>query len=403
MNVLSTPAVLPRIALLGRLGTPQLACLRSWRRHGVPCVFLHIGGWPLPRAVQRLLGVPCVHLGPLQFDKPEWVMRLSRALLEAGAEAITCVSEPISEQLWAARGQLPAGLQIAAVAPGAVQQLASKDRQHRLARQSGLDTLPSWCFGPGQRVELPDSVFPLAVRPDIAREALPAFKVAVVSDRAALQRRVDGLWPGSSRVIAQPLVRGPNLLVHGWRDATGECRGFIGFAVEVKHRGLTVVMRPQALSEAVTRGCAAMAEALGLEGVFHLEFVVDAEGVPRFLDLNPRLGGTTGKALAAGYDEPLALVATLRPGLLPREAFLQPRLGTSGGKHQALRALWGTLSGSSTEADYPHPQRGRAVLALLRYLLTGRDELLRADAWPSLLAFVLYQAGRVRSGASSGR
>jgi hypothetical protein len=399
---MSAPA-LPCVALLGRLGTPQLACLRSWRRHGVPCVFLHIGAWPLPLLVQRLLGVPCVHLGPMRFDDAAWVARLSQALAAAGAQAVTCVSEPISEQLWAARAALPPGLKVASVGPDAVRRLASKDRQHRLAQDCGLPTLPSWCWAPGDTVELPDDAFPLAVRPDVARDAVPPFKVEVVADRAALQRLVDRQWPGSSPVIAQPLVRGPNLLVHGWREASGRCAGNLGFAVDVKHRGLTVVMRPQALPDDVARGCERMAEALGLEGVFHLEFVVDEQGGPRFLDLNPRLGGTTGKALSAGYDEPLALVATLCPDVLPRPAFVARQLAPSGGKHQALRALWGTLSGSSTEADYPHPQRGRAVAALLRYLLTGRDELLRADALRSLLAFVLYQAGRVRAGASSAR
>jgi hypothetical protein len=392
------------IALLGRLGTPQLACLRSWRRHGVPCVFLHAGDWPLPRTVQALLGVPCVHLGAMDFDDAAWVARLASALADRGAGAVTCVSEPISEQLWRHRDALPAGLRIAAVAPAAVQRLASKARQHALARASGLETLPSWCFAPGERVEaLPEHLFPMAVRPDVAREAVPAFKVDVVADAAALQRLVDRQRPGSSAVIAQPLVRGPNLLVHAWRDAEGLCQGTLGFAVAVKHRGLSVVMQPEPLPESVAAGCMRMAQALGLAGVFHFDFVVDADGIPRFLDLNPRFGGTTGKALAAGYDEPLALLATLHPLRLPRQAFVAPQLATSGGKHQALRALWGTLSGSSTEADYPHPQRGRTVAALLRYLLTGRDELLRPGAWRSLLAFALYQAGRVRAGASSAR
>lgn len=396
-------ARLPRMAVLGRLGTPQLACLRSWRRHGVPCVFLHAGAWPLPRTVQRLLGVPCVHLGPLRFDDPAWVNRLSQALAEAGSEAVTCVSEPISEALWAAREALPRGLRIASASPAIVRQLASKAFQHRLARHSGLATLPSWCWAPGARALLAEDIFPLAVRPDDARRAVPPFKVEVVDDSLGLQQLLDRLLPGSSPVIVQPLVRGPNLLVHGWRDEAGRCSGFLGFEVEVKHQGLSVVMRPRPLPEAVAAGCARMAEALGLQGVFHFDFVVDAQGQALFLDLNPRFGGTTGKALAAGYDEPLALVATLRPDLVPHAAFVRPRLARSGGKHQALRALWGTLAGSSTAADYPHPQRGRAVAALLRYLLTGRDELLRVDAWRSLLAFVLYQAGRMRAGASSGR
>lgn len=402
MNRAPDTNALPRIALLGRLGTPQLACLRSWRRHGVPCVFLHAGPWPLPRLVQALLGVPCVHLGTLDFDDAAWRQRFVQALADSGAGTVTCVSEPISEQLWLRRAAWPAGLRIASVAPAAVRQLAAKSRQHRLAQHSGLATLRSWCLEAGEPVVVPDDAFPLAVRPDVATQAVPAFKVEVVADRAALQALVDRQQRGSSPLIAQPLVHGPNLLVHAWRDATGTC-GTLGFRVEAKHRGLTVVMRPEPLPEAVSAGCARMAAALGLQGVFHVEFVVDAEGVPRFLDLNPRLGGTTGKALAAGYDEPLALVATLCPRQVPRSAFVAPQLAVSGGKHQALRALWGTLSGRSTAADYPHPRRARAVAVLLRYLLTGRDELLRAGAWRSLLAFALYQAGRVRAGASSVR
>jgi hypothetical protein len=396
-------ATLPRIALIGRLGTPQLACLRSWRRHGVPCLFVHTGHWPLPRVVAALLGVPCVHLGPLQLDDPAWVAMLSQVLLRAGAQALTCVSEPISEGLWAVREALPPGLRIVSVAPDAVQQLRSKDRQTRLARSSGLPTLPSWCFAPGEQAMMPGTAFPVAVRPDDARRADPPFKVEVVPDLAALQRLLDGQALGSSPLIAQPLVHGPNLLVHGWRDARGHCAGHVAFRVEVKHRGLTVVMQPEPLSEALAQGCTLMAQALGLSGVYHFEFVVDAHGRPRFLDLNPRFGGTTGKALSAGYDEPMALMATLAPGHVPSEWFVGAEMACSGGKHQALRALFSALLGRSTEADYPWPQRGRTVGALLRYLFTGRDELLRANAVPSLLAFVLYQLGRVRGAFSSGR
>jgi hypothetical protein len=399
----TAPERLPRMAILGRLGTPQLACLRSWRRAGVPCVFLHTGGWPLPALAVKLLGVPCVHLGQLQLDDPAHIARLAVALRETGVQALTCVSEPISVALWAARAQLPPEVRIVSVGPAAVLELAAKSRQHQLARDCGLDTLPSWCFQPGEIAAVPAQYFPIVVRPDDARAAQPAFKVEVVDDAVALQHLIDRALPGSSPLIAQPLVTGPNLLVHAWRDADGIEHGHVGFSVDVKHRGLTVVMRPVELTNQVIEGCAGMARSLGLTGVYHYEFVVDAQGHARFLDLNPRLGGTTGKALAAGYDEPLALVSTVAPGAVPRGAFVSPRLTDSGGKHQALRALWSAVRGASTAADYPYPARGRLVSELVRYLLTGRDELLRGDALPSLLAFALYQTGRMRASSSRGR
>lgn len=381
-----------RIAIIGRLGTPQLACLRSWRRHGVACLFLHADTAPLSPLVRWLLGVPCVHLGPLQLDDPAYVQRLSNALAEHGIEALTCVSEPISEALWACQPHLPAGLRIASVHPNQCRMLESKVQQDRAARQAGLDTLQSWAFQPGEQVDVADEHFPLVLRPDVARTVSPAFKVAVVANRAEFQRVVDGLASGSSGVIAQPLVHGPNLLVHAYRSADGRCAGHVGFRVEVKHQGLTVVMRPVALDPRITQGCQRMEHALGLSGVFHYEFIEDAHtGRACFLDLNPRFGGTTGKVLSAGYDEPLALLATLQPGLLARSGFVSPGLKVAGGKHQALRALLSAVRRTSTAADYPYPNRSKVISALLGYLFAGRDEIIRIGALRSTLGFGLYQ------------
>jgi hypothetical protein len=224
----------------------------------------------------------------------------------------------------------------------------------------------------------------------------------VVDDAPALQRHIDALAFGSTGIVAQPLVRGPNLLVHAWRAPGGRWGGQVAFRVDVKHRGLTVLLRPVDLEAATAAGCARMAQALGLEGVFHFEFIEDpGSGRAYFLDLNPRLGGTTGKVLAAGFDEPLALLATMQEGPQPGVAILAQGLRAAGGKHQALAALWSALRGRSTEADYPYPDLGRLLPQLAGQLLHGRDELLRADALPSLLGFVLYQlakrlAGRFR-------
>ena len=388
------------LALIGRLGTPQLACLRSWRRAGIPCVFLHADTAPLPRPAAALLGVRCVVLGPLQLDDPAYVERLSRHLLAEGVDALTCVSEPIAEALWACRSDLPPGLRIAAARPAQTLLLRSKVVQDRLARHSGLHTLESWTLPAGGRADaVPAEAFPLAVRPDVARRALPPFKVEVVHDRRALQRLVDRQRPGSSALIAQPLVHGPNLLVHAWRSEDGRRAGHVAFKVDLKHRGLTVRMAPQALDPALADGCATMARSLGLCGVFHFEFIIDERsGRACFLDLNPRLGGTTGKALAAGYDEPLALLATLGAAGLPDSAFVAPTLRKAGGLHQALRAAFGALRGTSTDADFPWPDRGRLWRALAGQWLV-RDELLAAGGLRSLLAFALCQIAQRLPGA----
>jgi hypothetical protein len=352
--------------------------------------------------VRWLLGVPCVHLGPLALDNVDFVARLARALSEHRVDALTCVSEPISVALWDCRDQLPARVRLVSVRPEQARVLASKWFQLELARSCGLQTLPAWRFAPGETAragDVPIDAFPLVLRPDIATQANPPFKLRVVDSADALRVCLDALVPGSSPVVAQPLVTGPNLLVHGWRAADGRWGGHVAFRVEVKHGGLTVLMRPVELPAEVARGCREMESQLRLTGVFHHEFILDeARGLCCHLDLNPRLGGTTGKALAAGYDEPLALVATLQAEPMPRLRFLRT-LRPAGALHQAARALLAALRGSSTSADYPYPDRRLVVRRLLGFAFSGSDELLRLAALRSLLGFGLYQVmGRWRRG-----
>lgn len=381
------------MALFGRLGTPQLACLRSWRRAGVPCVFLHVGPAPLPWPVRWLLGVPCVQLGPQALDDPRFMARLARVLGEQRVDAITCVSESTGVALWARRDQLPARVRVATVRPDQAALLASKSTQQRLARDSGLKTLPTWCVPAGSGApDLPDDAFPLVLRPDVAAQAEPPFKVAVVDTREALAAWLTRRVPGSSAVVAQPLVVGPNLLVHGWRSADGQTCEHVAFRVDVKHQGLGVSIVPAKLPPDVENGCRRLAATLGLSGVFHHDFVIDeGSGECHHLDLNPRLGGTTGKVLAAGYDEPMALVSTLSGEPLERHRLLPRMPQRAGALHQALRALVSAWRGRSTAAD--HPSRDRALLLrrVAALLLDGRDELVRLDALPSLAGFLLYQ------------
>ena len=405
------------IGLVGRLGTPQLACLRSWRRAGVPVVFLHADAAPLPRWLQLLLGVPCVHLGPLQAEDPVWVDALAQALVQHGVGALTCVSEPISLALWTLQSRLPAGVRIVSARPDQIAVLASKRAQRQAAREAGLPTLPTWLLRPGVRAQadvdaVPDQAFPLVLRPDLQRLAGADFKLAVVADRAELLQRLPALQrAGAVPWIAQPLGQGPNLLVHAWRngcagpgdgsEGPGALAGHLAFITEVKFQGLSVLLQPVPLPQLLREACVRLETRLGLAGVYHYDFVQCAHsGQVYFLDLNPRLGGSTGKVLAAGYDEPLALAGTLQLGGLPAPRVLAPTLRRSGGKHQALRALWSALRGRSTVADHPYPQRARLCLQLLVFLLFGRDEIVRLDALRSLLAFAAYQVLRRWAGTA---
>jgi hypothetical protein len=409
LNTQPPAEAIETLGLVGRLGTPQLACLRSWRRAGVACAFLHADLQPLRAPVARLLAVPCTDLGPLRPEDEAWVQAFIAAVERHGVTALTCVSEPISQMLWALQPRLPPGVRVVSARPEQIALLASKQQQRQAAEAAGLPTLPTWLLRPGamacaDAAAIPGLAYPLVLRPDVQRQAEPGFKLAVVDNPAALQARLPALQrPGAVAWVAQPLVQGPNLVVHAWRhggarvqpadDAQpGPRAGHVGFVTEIKHQGLAVLLRPVSLPPALQQGCARMAAGLGLTGVFHFDFVQCARsGQLYFLDLNPRLGGTTGKVLAAGYDEPLALVGTLQGRGLPQACVVAPRLRPAGGRHQALGALLRIVRGARSVADHPIDSRLRTCAALLAFLLFGRDEVLRAEALGSTLAFVLHQ------------
>jgi hypothetical protein len=415
----------------GRLGTPQLACLRSWRQQGLHTLFLHTGQVPLPAPLRWLLGVllgtPCVHLGPLQAGAPmasgqrsgqqrheQQAARWAQALTAHGVTALSCVSEADSLARWSLQPRLPASVQLLCARPLVLGRLASKAAQHRAAQQAGLPVLPSWSFTPGATVCLPPSAFPMVLRPDVQRAAGNPFKLRVVADGEELRAVLAALPAACPGLVGQPLVRGSNLLVHGWRAAQASqalasagvagaesaAAGHLAWRAEVTHAGFTVLLQPVALDPALQRACVRLEAALGLQGVFHYDFVQCAEtGRCYFLDLNPRLGGSTGKVLASGYDEPLALLATAWPGRWAASAFTGAQRLQAGARHQALAALCADLLGRRSSADQPAPGQAGLRRRLLSFLWRGRDEIFSAGPGPagvatlsSLLGFLLYQA-----------
>lgn len=73
--------------------------------------------------------------------------------------------------------------------------------------------------------------------------------------------------------------------------------------------------------------------AVGLSYVANVQFRRDANGVPRLLEINPRIPGTIGLTVAAGVNLPLAAIAQ---ALGERLALPAPRLGLLGLRYQGL-------------------------------------------------------------------
>jgi hypothetical protein len=117
-------------------------------------------------------------------------------------------------------------------------------------------------------------------------------------------------------IVAQPFMHLPNLVVHGARTVNGNSIGLQGFLVERKFEGVTLTIRPINVERDFLDKCVQFTDYFNVIGNYHFEFLVDKKnGSSYFLELNNRLGGTTAKVFACGYDEPLLVLQSY--GVLP--------------------------------------------------------------------------------------
>jgi|GEM_PF-1057119 len=170
--------------------------------------------------------------------------------------------------------------------------------------------------------------------PVVGRAWLPLAEVeAAWADRGPLARRVAPAlfdpsgWP--RQVVAW--LPGDEYSVDVLADA-GATRAAVARLRTRATGGLaltsTVVHAPDV--EAAAREVVA---AVGLSYVANVQFRRDAGGVPRLLEINPRLPGTIGLTVAAGCNLPLA---ALLQALGERLELPAPRVGRSGLRFQGL-------------------------------------------------------------------
>jgi hypothetical protein len=177
----------------------------------------------------------------------------------------------------------------------------------------------------------------------------------------------------------------PNLVVHGARTVDGDSIGLQGFLVERKFEGVTLTIHPANLEKNFLEKCVQFTDYFNVTGNYHFEFLMDKKNNSIFfLELNNRLGGTTAKVFALGYDEPLLALQSY--GVLPtspetgnqRRATIVHRPLTNvtvSSKQALLKYFYYTIRGRLTLIDYPSEavlvRIVRTVYGFLRY----RDDI----------------------------
>ncbi len=364
----------PLLGIIGPFGPAQLACIRSWRCAGYRTAFFQTGGRRVPDGLQRLSDVYCFFPAGTALD--DILDKVSEECVRLKVAGLAALSESLALKLHARqRSGAFAGTGLMLNTPELYDLLESKSRQVELARQAGLPVMPTYVLERGS--ELPDITGPLVLRPDITRLVRPSFKVKLVATAAEAVAVARGMTTPEGRIVAQPFVSGPNLVVHAARSADGSWDHHEAFCTSIKSAGLAVALQPFALPAGLLDACRRFEQAVGLRGVFHYDFILDrASGEAFFLEVNPRLGGTTAKVYAAGYDEPAMLPAAFfQPGA-HRVDLDRPR-NASVSRIAAVRYGLSLLRAAPSVLDYPPYRDPRAFGQLAKALLLHRDEVFR--------------------------
>jgi hypothetical protein len=328
-------------------------------------------------------------LPPHLLGTPEGIDFTRRYAAEVGASALVAVTD--RELIWLGthRHEFEPRCRVLVQSPQSLLEILSKCRQLELAGAAGLLVLPTHLVTrPGDADAIPESHFPLAVRPNRPEDVEPRLKVRLVSTREHLRTLIGECERLASPLIAQPFRNLPNLVVHGVRSANGDVIASRCYLVARKFEGVSLTIEPRPFPDRLEALCHAFARLAGITGCYHLEFLFSPhEDQAYFLEANVRMGGTTDKVLHAGFDEPGLLLQAYE--VMPRRGSpLRDRPGRVVNKRVVLKhALW-AATGRLTPFDHPDVSRLTHVAYACRDMLAARDSIVD---WRDLSGSLRFQ------------
>jgi predicted ATP-grasp superfamily ATP-dependent carboligase len=375
-----------RPVIVGGFGPPTLACIRSWGIQGLPVGMVWIGSKKEPPPASKFL-TDFATLSAEKLFTPDGIEIIREFLIRFHATGVTCVAESVACWLNDHRQMFPDEVAIWIPTNQTIKDLISKQKQIEVARKIGFNVLPTYLIDRNLEASdhIPESHFPLCLRPDDPATVTPVFKARLIHSPGELIDHVKSIQKMDAPIVAQPFMHLPNLVVHGARTVDGDSIGLQGFLVERKFEGVTLTIHPANLEKNFLEKCVQFTDYFNVTGNYHFEFLMDKKNNSIFfLELNNRLGGTTAKVFALGYDEPLLALQSY--GVLPtspetgnqRRATIVHRPLTNvtvSSKQALLKYFYYTIRGRLTLIDYPSEavlvRIVRTVYGFLRY----RDDI----------------------------
>ena len=319
--------------------------------------------------------------------KTDAIQIINEFLRRFKASGIICINEKIACWLNDNRQLIPSKVAIWLSPNDVIKNVLSKQKQIEIAEKVGFSLLPTYLINRDQNIlnSILPKHFPLCLRPSEGGTIKPAFKVHLVYSSRELKKFIASLHNIEKPIIAQPFMNLPNLVVHGARTISGNTIGLQAFLVERKFEGVTLTIRPTDLERNLGDKCIEFTNRFNLTGNYHFEFLIDQNGGSTyFIELNGRLGGTTAKVYACGYNEPFF---ALQAYGITKNKLGKIRNVTVSNKQALLKYLYYASTNKLTPLDFPVEPKTARVFKTLLGLFCQRDDVLSLDDIEGSMAF----------------
>jgi hypothetical protein len=159
----------------------------------------------------------------------------------------------------------------------------------------------------------------------------------------------------------------------------GELLVLESFIATMRFQAVTLELRPFPMDAKVAECCRKFVNEVGLTGPFHFDLLYSVEtNTFHFLEINPRLGGTTDKVFRLGFDEPLWALAAYGFDVRARQ-YRSPGGRPVVNRRSVLKHIFWVARGRLSPLDYPLVGPFRHLLLSLLCLLRAKDSIASAN------------------------
>src|SRR5947208_9147235 len=254
-------------------------------------------------------------------DREGYLAAIARAAKRLGVAAVMPGTDLGLLALASADGALPDQIAFGIVDPDTVRRATDKMGLEELAAQAGLQT-PSSVRCTADEIESGVAVsLPAVVKP--ARTCAPTesggFATSYVRRAETREELLDAVRALKGDVaLIQPALEGPLSASCGvaWQGEVVAMGHQVSRRIFPPGNGITAFAESVEADAAVEAGVTELMRLLGWSGIFEVQFVRAGE-TSYLIDINPRIYGSLGLAIAAGLNLP-AIWADLLLGKTPR-------------------------------------------------------------------------------------